>query len=215
MPHSEFDQEIIGKFQHDITNENQYKKLSFLPPNTRLFLVSQPLTPLLPEPPFDFRRINATLYAVEPVDKRIVKLASTSDFKKMPLQIRTKREALSFVQMLSDFSTGSREVVRFNGMGFMEIPANTGCVSVSQIPLKKAGVRKPIVRKLYSADNEQYFEITRYMLPRYVQLGFGDSYTFDSVSRITEHVAINGAYSMTSESVSSPGLSVENQCGAL
>jgi len=142
----------------------------------------------------------------------VVKLASVGDFAKLNLQIRSQDNALQLVRVLSDFDPGSDEIVRFDGMDMREIPENKGCIKVSQNPLQKAGITKPVVHTLLDKDNQQYFEVIRYMLPRYVSLGFGDSYTFDSVSRITEHVSMDGSYVMTSESVSTPGLTLGNQC---
>ena len=211
LPPSEFDGELAGKSQVDVTG-SFYKQLPFLGPNLRFFVTvnraEDEALSVHPNPGV----VTASVFAVLP-DHQVIKLATVNDFTKLHLRLRSKEEALQLVRVFSDpwLAIGTDLwAVNFEGMDLMELPDNTSCISVSQEPLRKAEVGNPPV---VASENRggSAFVVTRYMVPR-PRFGVFVSQSLASLARATERVAFDGRYSMTTEMVSTPGLELVQRC---
>jgi ankyrin repeat protein len=211
LPFSQFDSEVAGKDQLDVTGD-LYEQLPFLRPNLRFFAVYGPLAPGYFDHPFA-SAAPATLFAVLP-GENVVKLMATGDFSKLGLQLRSKEDALRLVRFFSNpIPSAGYVYTRFEDMMFEELPLHSDeYLFIPQETLRKAGIGKPVANVKGTGDG-MFFVITRYVVPLGSLHAFNssDRLTLPSVLRATERVERDGRYSITTETVPTPGLVLEQR----
>lgn len=213
LPLSQFNSEVAGKDQLDVTGD-LYEQLPFLRPDLRFFAVYGPLAPGYFDHPFA-SAAPATLFAVLP-GENVVKLVAAGDFSKLDIQLRSKEDALRLVRFFSNPMLGY-VYTRFEDMMFEELPLHSDeYLFIPQETLGKAGIGKPVAN-VKGAGDGMFFVITRYVVS--VPLGSlhafnsPDRLTLPSVLRATERVERDGRYSITTETVPTPGLVLEQRSG--
>jgi len=221
LPQSKFDHEIVGRAQFDVSG-GLYSHLSFLPPNYRFFAAVENVEtqddaqmpiqggvyPPLP---------RSMLFAVLP-NYTVVKLGAATDFRKLGLRLKSKADALQLVRVFTESETSYRTKVQFSDIDLQEIPVEVpsgSCLSVKSKQFDAAGLRAPVVKIVFHAGHRKYFVVTRDMISSAIALNTTGTRKIDHVTRIVEHIELDGTYTVKTEDISTPGLMITNYCIAL
>lgn len=213
--------------QRDAT-DGFYKALPFVRPNIRFFAVDdmafgRVLDSVLGDRP---RKLN--VFAVLPGKNfEVMRVSDTSVFPRLGLQVHTAADALKLVQFISDPGRSySWSGYSFQDIDFRALPHGDDCIEVSPEPLMKAGVSDPVARGPLVSSGTPYFEVIRYVIPASFRVSSirnsvrtrlsGDAnYSLSSVVKVVERVTTDGRYSVTRETVPTPGLTISPLCHIL
>lgn len=195
---------LAGKDQRDISG-GLFKALPFLTKDLRFFVVYEPIKYENVKPGSDHhQRIKpGKMYAVLP-SMEVLPIHRPKDFKKLKLNIKAAPNALAMVKILSS-PTSAGWPLEIVEIPFTDFPSASSCLSIEPSPIKfgitdaKAVIIKPD------------FQVTRYGLLKgqnEVPNGIIDG----RVVRVTETVGVDGSYSLRTEPLKTPGLTIRPTC---
>ena len=150
------------------------------------------------------------MYAVLP-DRNVIQLARPDDVLTLGIQLQSKDDALQLVRFYTE--PGSWVRAKFERMGYWELPEDDSCRTLTGWN----GSRKPVVVREATADGTHYV-VTRHMIPNAKRASFwpGGTVAVDEIVRVTEHVRLDGAYSIKkTEALAVPGVVLRDRCHLL
>jgi ankyrin repeat protein len=209
LPSSNFDGVLAGLNQRDLTGYF-YRALPPLPAGLRFFAAYNAKQR---SSTFDKALPSTLFFVVHPGDK-VDKFVEPQDLLRVGLQLRSSQDVLALVRFLSGDGRENYFLqdtpyfhMRFQGSELGELPENSddSCFSYSLEPVNAAGIKHLSV-EVINNRKEKYFVVIRLMIPR---ASFYDS-SISQVTRVSERVTPNGSYSMSAETIATPGLNVEH-----